>query len=79
MPKNCDDNKIKADQKSDQKRKKAMRKNCDDNEIKADQKSDQSRKKAKCRESKSKMENAFKSVEDISIVDPVVLNTEVLK
>ena len=73
---NRDDNTIKADQKSYQKQKKAMRKNRDDNEIKADQKSDQKRKKAKRGESKSKMENAFKAVEDMSMVDPVVLNTE---
>ena len=42
---NRDDNTIKAHQKSDQKRKKAMRKSHDDNEIKADQKSDQKMKK----------------------------------
>ena len=78
MRKNCDDNKIRADQKGDQKLKKAMRKN-HDNEIEADQKSDQKRKKAKCGESNSKMDNAFKAVEDMSVVDPVVLNTEAYK
>ena len=56
-----------------------MHKNRDDNEIKVNQKSDQNLKKAKHRESKSKMENAFKAVEDMSIVDPVVLNTEAYK
>ena len=56
-----------------------MRKSRHDNEIKADQKSDQKRKKAKRGESKSKMENAFKAVEDMSMFDPVVLHTEAYK
>ena len=50
---------------------------CDDNEIKAYCDYDQKQKKR--RDSKSKIENSFKAVEDMSMVDPVVLNTEAYK
>ena len=52
---------------------------CDDNEIKADWDYDQKQKKAKHRDSKSKIENSSKAVEDMSMVDPVILNTEAYK
>ena len=49
-----------------------MCENRDDNEIKTDREYDQKPKKAK-------IENAFKAVENMSIVDPLILNTEAYK
>ena len=65
--------------KIDEKRKKAIRENRNDNEIKAVREDDQKQKKAKCRDSKCKIENAFKAVEDANMVDPVALNIEAYK
>ena len=76
MRQNRNDNEIKASQESDEKRKKTIHETCDDNEIKADREHEQKWKKAKCRDSKFKIQNAFKAVEDMSMVDPVILNTE---
>ena len=72
MRQNRNYNEIKASEESEQERKKAMCENRDDNEIKTDREYDQKPKKAE-------IENAFKAVENMSIVDPLILNTEAYK